>query len=271
MPLKWVQLTTPVRGKTMSLQLQMLGTGSAFSKKYGNNNALITQHGFTLLIDCGFTTPAAMQHLNKKLTDIDAIVITHLHADHVVGLEEFAFTMRYQYGRKTKLYLPISLVKPIWDDCLKGGLGYTTEGFETLEGFFEVIPLEINQSIEIAPGFCIEVFPTPHIPNMPSFSIIINSNLYYSADTCFNRPFLDYVNNDWAYEEKEYKANIIPIMATKTKVHPSEWDLQEFLRNEVIFIDDSQNCARLKNAVISEGKMIDWAKIEFELKQFGVI
>ncbi|UUZ95900.1 MBL fold metallo-hydrolase [Paenibacillus sp. P25] len=69
----------------MSLHIQMIGTGSAFAKRYYNNNALVRTEGFTLLIDCGVTAPRALYELNVPLTDIDAVLITHIHADHVGG------------------------------------------------------------------------------------------------------------------------------------------------------------------------------------------
>lgn len=51
----------------MSLQLQMLGTGSAFAKKYFNNNALLGDGSFTLLIDCGITAPSPFTNWAKRL------------------------------------------------------------------------------------------------------------------------------------------------------------------------------------------------------------
>lgn len=50
----------------MGLQLQMLGTGSAFAKKNYNNNALLLGDDFTLMIDCGITAPTSLYQLGKK-------------------------------------------------------------------------------------------------------------------------------------------------------------------------------------------------------------
>ncbi len=50
----------------MNLELQMIGTGSAFAKTYFNNNALLTDGAFTLLIDCGVTAPLAL-HLARQI------------------------------------------------------------------------------------------------------------------------------------------------------------------------------------------------------------
>ena len=44
----------------MSLQIQMLGTGSAFSKMYYNTSALVRSTDTTILIDGGATTPKSL-------------------------------------------------------------------------------------------------------------------------------------------------------------------------------------------------------------------
>lgn len=84
----------------MSLSLQMLGTGNAFAKKYFNNNGLLLDENYTLLIDCGITAPLAMHRLEKSFSDVNATLITHIHADHVGGLEELALTLKHVHGKK---------------------------------------------------------------------------------------------------------------------------------------------------------------------------
>ncbi|MNN48309.1 ribonuclease Z [compost metagenome] len=121
---------------TVTLRLQMLGTGGAFAKKYYNNNGLLYANDFTLLIDCGITAPISLHQLGVSLTEIDAILITHIHGDHVGGLEEFAFRMKYEFGRKPILYIADALTEPLWENTLKGGMGQ--ENITCLDDIFEV-------------------------------------------------------------------------------------------------------------------------------------
>jgi ribonuclease BN (tRNA processing enzyme) len=73
------------------IELIMVGTGSGFSKKYYNNNALFNLNGYRLLVDCGHTAHRSLNELGLSWNhDIDGILITHIHADHVGGLEEVA-------------------------------------------------------------------------------------------------------------------------------------------------------------------------------------
>nr|WP_040715764.1 MBL fold metallo-hydrolase [Paenibacillus daejeonensis] len=166
----------------------MIGTGSAFSKRYYNNNALVYTDDFTLLIDCGVTAPTSLHQLDKPLSEIDAILITHIHADHVGGLEEFAFRMKFQYDRKPVLYIADTLVQPIWENTLKGGL--VQNEWQQLEDFFEVRPLQAGISTQLAAGLTVELMETPHILGKQSYSVYINDHFFYSADMRFNPDLL---------------------------------------------------------------------------------
>lgn len=172
----------------MALRLQMLGTGGAFAKVYFNNNALISSDQFKLLIDCGITAPMAMHKLGIQPEDIDAVLITHIHGDHVGGLEEFVFRMKYGAGRKPVLYVAESLAEPLWNHTLKGGLGQ--DGITCLEDAFEVRLLEEGIPCVIAENLKVELIRTPHIPGKTSFSLFINEEIFYSADMIFQPDLL---------------------------------------------------------------------------------
>ncbi|ANS76548.1 MBL fold metallo-hydrolase [Paenibacillus yonginensis] len=167
----------------MGLQLQMLGTGSAFAKKNYNNNALLLGDDFTLMIDCGITAPASLYQLGKNFGDIDACLITHIHGDHVGGLEEFGFQCKFIYQKRPVLYIAETLVKPLWENTLKGAMG--EEGVDSLDAFFDVRPLKEGQTYELFKGLTVEIFRTPHMPGKNSYSLLLNGDVFYSADMTF--------------------------------------------------------------------------------------
>jgi ribonuclease BN (tRNA processing enzyme) len=179
----------------MALQIQMLGTGNAFAKKHFNNNALIYSNGFSLLIDCGITAPLALYELGKQVDEIDGICITHLHADHVGGLEELAFQLYYLYKKKIPLFVPSLLIEPLWENCLKAGLDTGEEGCN-LQTFFEIVALEEKVKAHITPNLHIETIRTEHIPNKLSYSLVINNHLFYSADMRFNRALIHQIHHE---------------------------------------------------------------------------
>ncbi|GGN96167.1 MBL fold metallo-hydrolase [Saccharibacillus kuerlensis] len=170
------------------MNLQMIGTGSAFAKKYFNNNALIEQDGFKLLIDCGITAPMALYQLDIGMEELDAVLVTHMHGDHVGGLEEYGFQMKFKHGRRPVLYLADTLAAPLWNNTLSGGM--TQEGIEKLEDAFDVRTLHTGDVQEIAPNLCVELVHTQHIEGKNSYSLILNRDVFYSADMTFDRELL---------------------------------------------------------------------------------
>jgi hydroxyacylglutathione hydrolase len=172
----------------MGLTLQMLGTGSAFSKKNYNNNALLQGDDFNLLIDCCITAPVSLHELGYNWEQMDACLVTHLHGDHVGGLEEFAFQMKYIYGKKPTLYIADTLVNVLWENTLKGTM--TQEGMDSLSHFFDVHPLKEGQTYNLFPNLTVEIIRTPHIAGKNSYSLLLNDTIFYSADMTFQPDLL---------------------------------------------------------------------------------
>lgn len=81
----------------MSLTITFLGTGGAFTDFRVNyhNNALISTEEGPVLIDCGGTAPQALRELGLRCSDVAAVILTHLHGDHVGGLEQLVWERTY--------------------------------------------------------------------------------------------------------------------------------------------------------------------------------
>jgi len=173
----------------LTLKLQMLGTGSAFAKQYYNNNALLYDNGFTLMVDCGITAPMALHQLGATFNDIDAVLITHIHGDHVGGLEELAFITKLQYKRKLPLYIGEALVQPLWENTLRGGM-YQEGQISSLNDIFDVRPLKPGVKTDISSGLSVELIQTRHIPGKSSYSLYLNERIFYSADMVFDPALL---------------------------------------------------------------------------------
>ncbi|RKP55628.1 MBL fold metallo-hydrolase [Cohnella endophytica] len=172
----------------------MLGTGSAFAKAFNNNNALLKANGRNLLVDCGITAPKALHELGYNFGEIDAVLLTHIHADHIGGMEEFAFQSKFVFGRKPILYIADTLIDTLWEHSLRGGL--QQDPADTLSDYFDVRPLAADTTHELLPGLSVELMLTPHIPNKPSYSLLFNDTFFYSADMVFDPDLLHSLVHD---------------------------------------------------------------------------
>jgi ribonuclease BN (tRNA processing enzyme) len=83
--------------------LTFVGTGEAFDPALPNTS-LLYRGSKTLLLDCGFSIPHAFWRISRDADLLDAIYITHLHADHSFGLPALLLWMREE-GRSRPLEL----------------------------------------------------------------------------------------------------------------------------------------------------------------------
>lgn len=83
------------------MTLRVLGAGAAFSRRYGTTCSLLTlPGGDRWLIDCGRQAPEQLAAAGFSWEDIAGQLVTHVHGDHVYGLEEFAFVRYYIAGQR---------------------------------------------------------------------------------------------------------------------------------------------------------------------------
>jgi glyoxylase-like metal-dependent hydrolase (beta-lactamase superfamily II) len=173
----------------MTVKLQMLGTGDAFAKNYYNNNALLWSEDYTLLIDCGTTAPLALEKLGRSIGEVDAVLITHIHSDHVAGLPELARLMKAKCGRKMTLFIAGNLAEPLWQSFQKNSPA-AAQTPASLAQAFEVRLLQAGVPYTLSPEITLELIRTPHIRGKDSYSLLLGGDIFYSADIIFQPELL---------------------------------------------------------------------------------
>jgi len=180
----------------MATTMHWLGNGSGLNLALNNTSFYLKGAGPRLaLVDCGFTVPARLHALGilDKVTDI---IVTHLHADHVGGLETLGSMLYYALRRRgdqlPMLHLPTdALAQQLWDQSLQAGLVNGSDDANqpidaTLTTYFRVSTGPIAR-IEGLPAATF--IPTRHIPRMPNYSLRFDNRTYYSADSRDMPPF----------------------------------------------------------------------------------
>jgi len=124
------------------MRFASLGSGS-------RGNALVVEAGRTrIMVDCGFAfaeTVTRLQRIGRAAEDIDAIVVTHEHDDHVGGVARFA----------TRLGIPVYLTP--------GTFAAVEEKFRKVQArcFDPHAPFTIGD-------LGVEPFPVPHDAREPA-------------------------------------------------------------------------------------------------------
>jgi ribonuclease BN (tRNA processing enzyme) len=94
---------------TAALKLQFIGCGDAFGSGGRFNTCFhLTGERTSLLIDCGASSLIAMKQLGIDRNAIEAIVVTHFHADHFGGIPFFILDAQF-FSKRTA---PLTIVGP---------------------------------------------------------------------------------------------------------------------------------------------------------------
>ncbi len=145
---------------------------------------LLDTAGQRILLDCGADTLATLQQY-ARLDALDGVLISHLHADHVLDLVPLRYGLKYMPGLVRR---PLPLWMPPGGRVFLAGLASAlARGEEGAEGFFD----EVFVIAEYAPDdqlqlgeFRIRFQPTHHYIPCWAFRIEVEGRvIVYLADT----------------------------------------------------------------------------------------
>jgi len=174
-------------------ELIFLGSGSSFTLTNYQSNILLKYNGKNLLIDCGTDIRHSISSIGLSHRDIDAVYISHLHADHVGGLEWLALYSHFDadYIGKPKLYANQTLKRKLWSNSLSNGLSTIENKPADLETFFDIQSVGLNDNFEWN-GITFHMVQTNHVTNefdnIPSFGLLFDLNdkrIFLTTDTQF--------------------------------------------------------------------------------------
>ena len=162
------------------MKIQFIGVGSAFTLTNYQSNLLVeSESGKKLLVDCGSDARFALRELNVSHCEIDSIYISHLHADHVGGLEWIGFATKFDPScPKPHLYISRYLKNELWSNVLSGGMLSLQGEVADLDTYFEVHSIPKNGKFSWE-DIDFQLIQTVHI--MDGFSIVPSFGLIFAA------------------------------------------------------------------------------------------
>ena len=162
-----------------------IGTSDAFGAGGRRQAAILldTPSG-GLLLDCGPTTATGLAALGLPRDAVDAIAVTHFHADHFAGIPQLLIGAQYEDARRK----PISIAGPpgvearVRAAAAAVGLPLESHTFDFEIRFAELAP---GRTLDLGLAR-MEAFQTYHQPDSSPHGVIVSVDgrrLAYSGDT----------------------------------------------------------------------------------------
>jgi ribonuclease BN (tRNA processing enzyme) len=177
------------------MKLTFLGTGAAFtvgSQNFHSNAILENDAKQKFLIDCGSDARHSLHEMGLSYKDITDVYISHLHADHIGGLEWLGFTRKFDPDcDRPRLYISEIIAEDLWNKSLSGSMESLEGELSKITTYFDLITVRENEPFQWS-GVEFQLVQTVHIMNgytlAPCHGLFFKSNgiqVYYSADTQF--------------------------------------------------------------------------------------
>jgi ribonuclease BN (tRNA processing enzyme) len=191
-----------------ALWLIPMGVGAAFTARHYTTCLALGFDETWLLIDCphpvrkmlreGSIAAGLPQPLD--IDQIHAAAVSHLHADHCCGLEDFGYYSRLTLGRRAKILMHPESSTRLWNGLLAAGMELVQLRPEApplqtqLGDYFELINLDSSRPVECGP-FSIECRRTVH--SVPTFALRIRAGtraLGFSGDTAYDPSLIEWLS-----------------------------------------------------------------------------
>jgi len=245
------------------LRLLCLGIGDAFSARHYSTCFALEAEGRWLLVDCPHPIRKIMCEgaltagVALEVGQLDAVLLTHLHGDHVSGLEVLGYYFRYVLNRRLTVYTHADVARLLWSGVLTGSMAWVIEAAgaaptpRRFEDFFDLRLLEEHQPVGVGP-FRITCRRTIH--SVPSIALKIGADgrtLGYSADTQFDPKLLAWLAD----------ADVIIHEANSGFMHTSVADLMTadpaiLAKLRIIHCSDQYDAAQSPLPMMRQGTLI---------------
>lgn len=238
----------------MAFDILMNGVGNAFALENWGTHFLLRRGDFLLGVDCPDSYRRALQDNGfegsaGEALDVDALdgmVITHLHGDHVNGLEMVLAYRRYVVEEKLELYSSPEVCDVLWDQRLAVSLGTSWDGeqHQTLapDDYYWLNELPWQTSTTVGP-FQIETRRTVHHVTTMAMRITDgDATLGYSCDTAYDPDLIDWLADcDLILHETSYGPGHTPLFKLL--------ELGQALKNKLVVVHLPDELAGVEDEV----------------------
>ncbi len=162
-----------------TLALRFLGVGNARASELGSASAVLERDGEpSLLIDCG---PRTLDDFRAQygVELPPAVFISHLHLDHIGGVEQLFYRAYFTRRGEITLFVPADLVAGLHAKLANAPF-LLSEGGANFWDAFRLVP--VSDWFWHA-GLLFSVFPVRHSGHRAAFGVALGGSFFFSSDT----------------------------------------------------------------------------------------
>jgi ribonuclease BN (tRNA processing enzyme) len=165
------------------LRIIILGSGNAFAhgNQYQSSHYIEFDENKKILLDCGPAILQAIQFADVNIDDLEYLLISHLHGDHIAGIPFLLLHYKFIIQRKK----PLQIIGP---PGLKNQLEKLLDAnylslLTKQDDLFEIQELALQEEKEIFGKIRLKPFHAYHIPNAFGYTIVRDGiKVIYSGD-----------------------------------------------------------------------------------------
>jgi len=180
------------------LEVVVLGSGAGgLAGRRAQSSLLFKEGGAAILVDAGQPLPKRLYEEGENPASIGAVVVTHAHADHVLGLVGLVYEL-VTLGKSEPLLVVAGESTARKVKALADTLFPERARYEIV-----TVPERSMSSVDLGPFF-VELFPVEHsVPTLGArvFSKRLGKCVFYSSDTVYLEKLKELAECDVGFHE----------------------------------------------------------------------
>lgn len=192
------------------MELQVLGIGNAFTARR-NNTSFLIRHRRNLLIDGPHALFRVFRQFEIDRSEINDVLLTHIHGDHVAGLETLLLWKHYAEQQRVRLYTSLPVFQSFKEAFFnRFSLTFSEDLYsihsKSLDDYIDFVELSTDRPNPIFEGLSVEIRHNWHpVPTLGLRFLSDQGVIGIGGDTCYDLDLLKALRARGKISEQRYE------------------------------------------------------------------